>query len=364
MPAPSWPRACSSRAHACASWPPAANPSPPAARCSTRSTRCRSSTGIRRSGATALQRRRPALRRPRHGCPARVRPRRGDRVRCGGHLPPPRRHPPRHRAGRRPRPRAARRELAARMEDRFALLTSGRRTAEARQRTLRATVDWSHDLLTEPERVLLRRLSVFRGHVLPRRGAGRGERRRPGRTGRRRHAGPAGRPVPGRRRPRRRPAVPPAGDHPRVRPSSGWRTPARSSGRRGRTSPTSPTSPSGRRRSCEATAKRGGCPAWPPNGTTSKPLWPGAPRNAGSRPDAGLRLVGCAGLVLVLRHPSRRRREGRGHAGSGPRWLPAGPGAGAAGVVGGRPPRSVHRAPRGRVRGRRSREPVAVRGTG
>jgi predicted ATPase/DNA-binding SARP family transcriptional activator len=53
------------------------------------------------------------------------------------------------------------RELAGRMEDRFALLTSGRRTAEARQRTLRATVDWSHDLLTEPERVLLRRLSVF-----------------------------------------------------------------------------------------------------------------------------------------------------------------------------------------------------------
>jgi predicted ATPase/DNA-binding SARP family transcriptional activator len=52
-------------------------------------------------------------------------------------------------------------ELAARMEDRFALLTSGRRTAEARQRTLRATVDWSHDLLSPPERVLLRRLSVF-----------------------------------------------------------------------------------------------------------------------------------------------------------------------------------------------------------
>jgi predicted ATPase/DNA-binding SARP family transcriptional activator len=54
-------------------------------------------------------------------------------------------------------------ELASRMEDRFALLTTGPRTAEARQRTLRATVDWSHQLLTEPERVLLRRLSVFRG---------------------------------------------------------------------------------------------------------------------------------------------------------------------------------------------------------
>jgi predicted ATPase/DNA-binding SARP family transcriptional activator len=54
-------------------------------------------------------------------------------------------------------------ELAQRMGDRFALLTTGPRTAEARQRTLRATVDWSHQLLSDPERVLLRRLSVFRG---------------------------------------------------------------------------------------------------------------------------------------------------------------------------------------------------------
>ena len=54
-------------------------------------------------------------------------------------------------------------ELARRMGDRFTLLTTGPRTAEARQRTLRATVDWSYQLLTEPERVLLRRLSVFRG---------------------------------------------------------------------------------------------------------------------------------------------------------------------------------------------------------
>jgi predicted ATPase/DNA-binding SARP family transcriptional activator len=54
-------------------------------------------------------------------------------------------------------------ELARRMGDRFALLTTGPRTAEARQRTLRATVDWSYRLLTEPERVLLQRLSVFRG---------------------------------------------------------------------------------------------------------------------------------------------------------------------------------------------------------
>ncbi|SNR90716.1 BTAD domain-containing putative transcriptional regulator [Blastococcus mobilis] len=54
-------------------------------------------------------------------------------------------------------------ELARRMGDRFTLLTTGPRTAEARQRTLKATVDWSYQLLTEPERVLLRRLSVFRG---------------------------------------------------------------------------------------------------------------------------------------------------------------------------------------------------------
>ena len=54
-------------------------------------------------------------------------------------------------------------ELADRVRDRFSVLTSGDRTAEARQRTLRSAVDWSHDLLTQPERVLFRRLAVFRG---------------------------------------------------------------------------------------------------------------------------------------------------------------------------------------------------------
>ena len=54
-------------------------------------------------------------------------------------------------------------EIAERLDDRFRLLTLGARTAEARHRTLRATIDWSHDLLSEPQRVLLRRLSVFRG---------------------------------------------------------------------------------------------------------------------------------------------------------------------------------------------------------
>ncbi|SCL27761.1 Predicted ATPase [Micromonospora rhizosphaerae] len=54
-------------------------------------------------------------------------------------------------------------EIAARLQDRFALLTAGARTSEARHRTLRATLDWSHDLLSEAERLLLRRLAVFRG---------------------------------------------------------------------------------------------------------------------------------------------------------------------------------------------------------
>jgi non-specific serine/threonine protein kinase len=54
-------------------------------------------------------------------------------------------------------------QIAARLDDRFRLLTAGRRTATPRQQTLRATVDWSHQLLAEPERVVLRRLSVFAG---------------------------------------------------------------------------------------------------------------------------------------------------------------------------------------------------------
>jgi len=54
-------------------------------------------------------------------------------------------------------------EIVARLNDRFPLLTSGSRTAIPRQQTLRATVDWSYDLLTDLERILLRRLSVFTG---------------------------------------------------------------------------------------------------------------------------------------------------------------------------------------------------------
>jgi predicted ATPase/class 3 adenylate cyclase len=54
-------------------------------------------------------------------------------------------------------------QLAARLGDSFRLLTGGGRTALRRQQTLRATVDWSHDLLAEPERALFRRLAVFPG---------------------------------------------------------------------------------------------------------------------------------------------------------------------------------------------------------
>ena len=54
-------------------------------------------------------------------------------------------------------------QLANRLDDRFRLLTSGSRTALPRQRTLRAVVDWSWELLTDAERMVLRRLSVFSG---------------------------------------------------------------------------------------------------------------------------------------------------------------------------------------------------------
>ena len=53
--------------------------------------------------------------------------------------------------------------IAAGLDDRFRLLTGGSRNAMARQQTLEASVAWSHDLLDEHERSVLRRLSVFRG---------------------------------------------------------------------------------------------------------------------------------------------------------------------------------------------------------
>jgi len=57
-------------------------------------------------------------------------------------------------------------QIALRLADRFELLAWGDRTAPPRQQTLRATVEWSYDLLTSAERTLLSRLSVFHGWSL------------------------------------------------------------------------------------------------------------------------------------------------------------------------------------------------------
>ena len=54
-------------------------------------------------------------------------------------------------------------ETAAHLDDRFRLLVSGRRTALPRHQTLRAALDWSYDLLTDTERLVLRRLATFVG---------------------------------------------------------------------------------------------------------------------------------------------------------------------------------------------------------
>jgi len=54
-------------------------------------------------------------------------------------------------------------EILDRLDDRFRLLRGRDRTAPARQQTLKAAIDWSHDLLTDTEAVLFRRLSVFAG---------------------------------------------------------------------------------------------------------------------------------------------------------------------------------------------------------
>src|SRR5205085_10617761 len=54
-------------------------------------------------------------------------------------------------------------QLLTRLQDRFRLLTGGSRTALERNQTLQAAVDWSYDLLSEPEKTLFDRLSVFAG---------------------------------------------------------------------------------------------------------------------------------------------------------------------------------------------------------
>ena len=54
-------------------------------------------------------------------------------------------------------------QIADRLDDCFHLLTSGSRTVLPRHQTLRAAIDWGYTLLSEQERILLRRLSVFSG---------------------------------------------------------------------------------------------------------------------------------------------------------------------------------------------------------
>lgn len=55
------------------------------------------------------------------------------------------------------------RGLATHLDDRFRLLSSGRRSGPPRHRTLKAALDWSYDVLSEPERAVLRRLGIFMG---------------------------------------------------------------------------------------------------------------------------------------------------------------------------------------------------------
>ncbi len=54
-------------------------------------------------------------------------------------------------------------EILSRLEKSFGLLTEASRTTVSRQQTLRATLDWSYDLLSDPEKLLFRRLSIFAG---------------------------------------------------------------------------------------------------------------------------------------------------------------------------------------------------------
>ena len=97
-------------------------------------------------------------------CSGPRRPLRLRRQRRGGRdLPAPRLPAARDRAGGRPRQGALAAVLLERLEQRLPLLAGGSRSAPERQRTLRATIAWSHDLLTPAEQDLFARLAVFAG---------------------------------------------------------------------------------------------------------------------------------------------------------------------------------------------------------
>ena len=110
-----------------------------------------SSPSARRRSSSSLARR-PSI--PRSG-PAPPTPRQSR------DLPASRRDSTGHRAGGSPCSGAPPEQIEMRLDDRFRLLTGGARTAVARQRTLEATVDWSYQLLSDAERLLLCRLSIF-----------------------------------------------------------------------------------------------------------------------------------------------------------------------------------------------------------
>ena len=109
-------------------------------------------------------------------------------------------------------------ELARRLDQRFRLLTGSERGAAERHQTLRAAIDWSYELLDEPEQRVLERLSVFAGSfsldaaeaVTSGGVVDAGRRLRAAR-------GPGGALPRARRRGRQRDAVPTVGDHPAVR---------------------------------------------------------------------------------------------------------------------------------------------------
>ena len=76
-------------------------------------------------------------------------------------LPSSRRHSTGDRAGSRARGDVSPEQIESRLQDRFHLLTAGARTAVVRQRTLEAHLEWSYNLLSDHERLLLNRVSVF-----------------------------------------------------------------------------------------------------------------------------------------------------------------------------------------------------------
>ncbi len=75
------------------------------------------------------------------------------------------------------------RKTAELLDERLTLLWPGRRTAPPRQRTLQATLDWSYELLTDTERLVLRRLAVFVGSFTFEAGAAGREEREPWTSG-------------------------------------------------------------------------------------------------------------------------------------------------------------------------------------